>query len=288
MKRCLNLTFLLCAASCVATERMPIERAILDDRVIYSVPVATNRVTTVSFPGAIAAIDAAGVSTDAKVPGLFQLAHVRGSSFFSVRATGAGVTGNLNVRWGKHTYVLEVVESTRPVLSLVFEEEAKAGGEVQPAPRLSPARLLALLDKAKNFVLLKTKAKDAVSQVDFATLGESATADFGDYSICIEEAYRFNPEDTLVFRVLLRNKTDQPLRYRPDSFAVRVGSRVFAQSISDGTGVVPPKSEAVAHFGITGTPDGGRNELSLQNDFRVLIDRLPDPDQAPAHGEGAE
>ncbi|MBL9203907.1 MAG: hypothetical protein JNN01_02380, partial [Opitutaceae bacterium] len=263
---------------------LPIERATLDPRVIYTVPVSPNRVTTVSFPGAIAAIDAAGVSTDAKVPGFFQLAHVRGSSFFSVLAMGSGVSGNLNVRWGKNTYVLEVVESPRPVLSLVFEEEPKAGGggEVQRAPKLSAIRLLALLDKAKNFALLKTGAKDVVSQVDFATLGESATADFGDYSICIEEAYRFNPEDTLVFRVVLRNRTDAEIRYRPDSFAVRVGSRIFAQSISDGTGLVPPRSETVAYFAITGTPDGGRNELSLKNDFRVLIERLPNP--APVAG----
>lgn len=284
MKPCLNLTFLLCTLSSLATERLPIERATLDARVIYTVPVATNRVTTVSFPGAIAAIDAAGVSTDAKVQSLFQLAHVRGSSFFSVRAMGSGVSGNLNVRWGKNTYVLEVVESPRPVLSLVFEEEPKAGdgGEVHPAPKLSAIRLLALLDKAKNFALLKTGAKDVVSQVDFATLGESATADFGDYSICIEEVYRFNPEDTLVFRVVLRNRTDAEVRYRPDSFAVRVGSRIFAQSISDGTGLVPPRSEAVAYFAITGTPDGGRNELSLKNDFRVLIERLPNP--APVAG----
>jgi len=36
----------------------------------------------------------------------------------------------------------------------------------------------------------------------------------------LEEAYRFNPDDVLVFRVLLKNKTAQPSTYRPDSLRV--------------------------------------------------------------------
>jgi hypothetical protein len=50
------------------------------------VPVATNRVTTISFPSAITAIDGAGITVDGKTPGLFQLAHTKGSAFLSVRA----------------------------------------------------------------------------------------------------------------------------------------------------------------------------------------------------------
>ena len=31
--------------------------------------------------------------------------------------------------------------------------------------------------------------------------------------------------------------------------------------------------EAPAYFAVTGTPNGGRNDLSLKNDFTVLLDR---------------
>ena len=58
----------------------------LDENVLIVVPVATNRVTTISFPSAITAIDGAGVTVDGKTPGLFQLAHTKGSAFLSVRA----------------------------------------------------------------------------------------------------------------------------------------------------------------------------------------------------------
>lgn len=261
-------------------QRDAIESAQLDDRVVYTVPVATNRVTTISFPGPIAAIDAAGVTADPKMAGQFQIAHTKGSAFFSIRALAEKASANVNVRWGKNTYVFQLEESSQPVLSLILETKP-TGGAVKPAPNVSPTRLLALLDKSKAFPLLKQQHPEAVAGVDFATFEKQpSVSDLNDYEIRIEEAFRFNAEDTVVFHLLLKNKTDAPIHYRPDSFSLRVGNRVYSQSISDAAGLIPPKSEATAYFAVTGTPDGGRNELSLKNDFTVLVERLYVPTAA--------
>jgi hypothetical protein len=260
-----------------------IQTAPLNDRVVYSVPVATNRVTTIAFPGAIAAIDAAGVATDPKLPGQFLMGHAQGSSFFSVRALHAQATGNANIRWNGRTYIFEFTEHAAPVLSLILETNP-SGGVVHPAPRPSPTELLALLDKAKAFPLLKTQHPEAVADVDFTTFADRPNlTDCGDYALRLEEGFRFNPEDTLVFRVALTNRTESAIAYRPGSFALRAGNRLYPQSISDASGVLPPLSETIVHFAVTGTPDGGRNELSLQNDFLVLLERFPaSPETASA------
>jgi hypothetical protein len=55
---------------------------------------------------------------------------------------------------------------------------------------------------------------------------------------------------------------------------LRAGNRLYPQSISDADGVVPPKNYRIVYFEATGTPDGGRNDLSLKNKFTVLIRRL--------------
>ena len=262
------------ATAALASDNRPIQNALLDDRVVYSVPVSTNRVTTINFPGPISAIDAAGVTTDAKVPGLFQLAHTKGSAFLSVRALSPKASANVNVRWNKHTYDLELVESAMPILSLNLE--APPVSQVVAAPEVSPRRLLALLDKAKAFAVLKQQQPESVANVDFTTYdGKGLLSEFDDYAIRIEEAFRFNPEDTLVFRIALTNKTESVFCYQPDSFVIRAGNRVYTQSISDATGSVPPKGESIVYFAVTGTPDGGRNELSLKNAFTVLVTRLP-------------
>ena len=277
MKSLSKLLLVLVPLSAFSAPREVIESVQLDDHVVYAVPVATNRVTTISFPGPIAAIDAAGVTADAKMAGQFQLAHTKGSAFFSVKALVPKASANVNVRWGKSTYVFQLEESSQPVLSLIMELKPTGGG-VKPAPNVSPTRLLALLDKAKSFPLLKQQHPEALPNVDFATFDKKpCVSDFNDYEIRIEEAFRFNAEDTLVLHLLLKNKTDAPIHYRPDSFSLRVGNRVYAQSISDAAGLIPPKGEATAYIAVTGTPDGGRNELSLKNEFTVLLERIPTP-----------
>lgn len=266
---------LLAATTALAVPPEAIQRLTLDERVVVTVPVSTNRVTTISFPLPIAAIDAVGVTADGKTPGQFQLAHTKGSSLVSVRALARKAATNLNVRWNKRTYVFELVESDAPVLALNLEDRA-ASEVVQPAPQVTPTRLLALLDKAKAFPLLKKQQPEAVAGAEARTFGdEPQITDFNDYEIRIQEVFRFNPEDTLVFHVTLRNKSEHPIRYLPESFCVRVGNRFYHQSISDAPGLLPPHAASTVYFAITGTPDGGRNELSLKNEFSVLVSRLP-------------
>ncbi|MCI0745433.1 MAG: TrbG/VirB9 family P-type conjugative transfer protein [Verrucomicrobia subdivision 3 bacterium] len=266
---------LILLAATVALAETSIQRVTLDERVVVTVPVATNRVTTISFPGPIAAIDAAGVTADGKTPGQFQLAHTKGSSFLSVRALARKAATNLNIRWNKRTYVFELIESDAPVLALNLEDRVTA---LQPAPQVTPTRLLALLDKAKAFPLLKKQQPEAVAGAEARTFGEKPqVSDFNDYEIRVEEVFRFNPEDTLVFHVTLRNKSGGEIRYLPESFRVRVGDRLYHQSISDSPGVLPANAASTIYFAITGTPDGGRNELSLKNEFSVLVSRLPSP-----------
>src|SRR5438128_5011344 len=196
MKSLSKLLFIFAHLSALAAPRQAIERAQLDDHVVYTVPVATNRVTTISFPGPIAAIDAAGVTTDQRTAGQFLLAHTKGSAFFSVRALAPKASANVNLRWGKNTYVFILEESSQPVLSLILEAKPTGGG-VKPAPIVTPTRLLALLDKAKAFPLLKRHHPEAIAGVDFATFDKNpSVSDFNDYEIRIEEAFRFNTEDT--------------------------------------------------------------------------------------------
>ena len=220
---------------------------------------------------------------DGKTPGLFQLAHTKGSAFLSVRALFPKASANLNIRWDDHTYVFELTESGQPVLSLNMAAMPTPDEEgVGHAPEVSPIKLLALLDKAKAFPLLKAQQPESVADVDFTTYdGKPLVSDFNDYEIQIEETFRFNADDTLVFRLVITNKIDAPLIYQPDSFALRVGNRLYPQSISDADGTVPPKGQSIVYFAVTGTPDGGRNELSLRNAFTVLVTRLSPPPPPP-------
>jgi hypothetical protein len=206
-----------------AAARDQVERVRLDDRLVITVPVATNRVTTLCFPSAIAAIDAAGVSTDPNLPALFQMAHSKGTSFVSVRAMTAKAASNLNIRWNNRTYVFELVESLFPVLALNLEDkpipflpEAEPGGLSDSPPGLAgqgqgvPASEGAASGK-----------RGPGRGSDF--WAKPLLTDFSDYQIHVEEIFRFNPEDTLVFHVTLKNRSSETIRYAPDTFSVKGG-----------------------------------------------------------------
>jgi len=159
--------------------------------------------------------------------------------------------------------------------------------------------LVGLLDKAKAYPLLKASHPEAVEQVDYVTYGEKPRVmNYNTFEVRLEEVFRFDPQDTLVFRIVLRNKTAKEILYKPQGFSLRVGERLYSQSISDASGVMPPKSDSPAYFAITGTPAGGRNDISVKNDFIVLLQTLDakststvqdvplNDEKLPSHGRG--
>ena len=89
-----------------------------------------------------------------------------------------------------------------------------------------------------------------------------------------EEVFRFDPEDTLVLRVRFENTGESEVIYQPQRLAVRVGANVYYASIADASGIVPPKATTVAYFAVTGTPRGGRANLSVKNTFSVIVSRV--------------
>jgi hypothetical protein len=50
--------------------------------------------------------------------------------------------------------------------------------------------------------------------------------EYADFDVVLEKTYRFDPRDTVVFRLTLRNKSDAEILYKPEGFAVRAGERV--------------------------------------------------------------
>ena len=272
----LSITLLALAHSVsLAGDSKQIQEAELDEHSIFTIPVSFSRVTTVSFPGPISAIDAALVTTDGKTAGLFQLAHKPGSYFFSVRSLVKGATTNVNVRWNNKTYVLELQDSAAPQLSLIFKYPTDTGKSSLAKRLVTPGSLVGLLDKAKAYPVLKASHPEAVEQVDYVSYGDKPRVmDYNDFEIRLDEVFRFDLQDTLVFRIVLRNKTDKEIRYKPQGFSLRVGERLYFQSISDASGVMPPKSDTPAYFAITGTPNGGRNDVSTKNEFIVLLTTL--------------
>ena len=241
----------------------------LNDQVVVEIPIGLHRVTTVNFPHPIQTIDGAGLTTDGRVPGQFQLAQSGAS--VALRALASGASANLNVRLNDRTYVFLLTESRQPMLAVNFcSVIAEVAGPAEPAA--APEQLLGLLDRARHFETLRQQHPSLVSDVTLAQ--PRSVTDYRTFSVTLEEVFRFERADALVFHVTLRSKTGHEVRYRTGSWAVRVGERLYSQALADGSGVIPAAGEATAWFVIQGSPDGQRNLLSPRNLFIVLVNSL--------------
>lgn len=257
----------------------PIQRLVLDPNRVTRVFVGEDRLTTLRFPSPVASLESARAVAEAHPEALFQVFFQPGEAFFSVRALTSKASTTLNVVWRHQTYVFELIESTVPWFSVVLETPRPVTALSRRAP-LAPSQLLGRLDTAKAYALLRQQHPNAVAGIE--VVRPNTTRDYGDYTIRTEEVFRFDADDVLVFRIVVRNTTPSPIHFVPASLMVRVGIRLYPQSITDAAGVLPSQTDVPVYFAVAGAADGSRAELSPENDFFVLLNRLPSESRPPA------
>lgn len=244
----------------------------LDERTVYEIPISAEAPTTLMFPSALTAIEAANVSANPETPAPVLLAYTPGRTFFSVRALEPNARAAVNVIWKNKTYVLRFAVGAEPFGSVTFYEDELTGRSAALRRRVTPDVLLALLDRAKSHALIATQYPEVAQQIERAT--SVSVTYYRDFRVTVEEVYRFDPEDTLVFRLRFENTGESEVIYQPQRLAARVGQNVYPASIADASGIVPPKASTTGFFAITGTPRGGRANLSIKNLFSVIVPRV--------------
>lgn len=224
--------------------------------------------TTVTFPSAISKIAGVNVSIDGSTD--FQISAQPGGYYFNLVALREGATGTLTVVFNRKTYILYLVQDNEKAFAAVnFTGGSGSGGASAGGGAVTPARLLSLIDMAKAYDVLSKRYPTELR--DSTRFAKKATFQFEKFQMDLLEVIRFNHEDTLVFKLLLRNDTDEEILYDKFSFSVQAGNRTYYMSAADATGVMPPKSSTYAFFTITGTPEGRRNNLAADNEFRIGV-----------------
>ena len=110
--------------------------------------------------------------------------------------------------------------------------------------------------------------------------------DCGDYEVRVNEAFRFDLEDTLVFRLTLQNNTLESIEFVPERVRLKVGTRTLFPAVTQLGGLIPPNGTSDGYVAFTGTPDGERNDFSLKNEFTFVLERAhAQADERPVKGE---
>jgi hypothetical protein len=267
-------TLLLCflIQSLCAKESTPFKDFILNENCVYEIPIGVKEPTTVHFTSKLDALEGVGITKeDSKTP--VKLSYTEGKTFFTVKANSDIAEGSLNFVFKSRIYALKLIASPNPFRRVRFLENTKEvsftdsdGTRKKP---ITTKLLLSLLDTAKVYHLLEDTNPLLLENVQYSA--PRTIDDYGRFAVMIDEAIRFEPEDTIVFRVIFKNKTENLIYYAPQSLAVQVGDQLYTASLVDASGLMPAKADTIGYFCITGKSDGGRANLSLKNRFQVIV-----------------
>ena len=241
---------------------------------IYRIYVKMNDgVTTVQFPSAITEIAGKNVSADGKGAD-FIIQAQPGSYYFNLAAMKKGASGTLTVTHNRKLYILYLIQSDKEAYaSVVFGRESNkknlSGSVVTATPKVTPARLVSLIDLAKKYDVLAENHPETVAGCERVKFKNRYRC--GKFDIHLLDATRFEEEDTVIFHVILENLTAEEIAYDKHSFSAHAGSSIYYMSVSDASGLMPPKSRTHAWFGITSTAEGGRNNLKADNDWLLSL-----------------
>jgi len=271
--KALALTLILLGLAISPIQAGPIVQKPLDEFVIYNLPTAFKTGnTTVLFPSEISGLYGKSVSIQDQPNADFLISFTPGNFYLTIRALKEKAEDHLTVIYNRRAYVLHLTASDAPFYTVTFFQEGDSKGKVRP---VVPERLLSLMDKAKAYPLFAEHHPDALAGVLHAT--PNAVSYYDDFKVLLRDVWRFEEEDTLIFRVELLNDSERSIYYKPQDLAVRLEKRIYTQSIADASGVMPPKSTTPAYFAITGNGQGGRNHLDPDNPWRVLVARTDAP-----------
>lgn len=259
------LVIFYCAAVSLAAQ---IKRYPLDERTSYLITVGTDAPTTVVFPSAIGALDAVNVGANPEEAPPVLLAHSAGAAFFTVRALKPDAQAAVNVLVQGRAYALTFRAGTAVDRTVTFTE--RSVGEAAMPSRLSPARFLNLLDRAKAWPSLAEQYPAIAAQIERGAPGN--VSETHGLRITTEAVLKFAEEDAIVLKLRLENPGRIDVHYRADRLGVRIGEAVYPVAITDASGVVPATSAVSVHAAVSGEPDGSRAALSLQNVFTLEIE----------------
>jgi len=262
------------ATTAVAPPLGTMRKAVLEDAKPYEVAVGAMP-TTILMPGPIEAFEGNHITTKPDTVANVFLEHQPGTRFFSVKALLPG-TADLNVILGDSVYSFRFYYSeNNPTRTLTLAPaKAPGAGAQDHAVHITARRLYDILKDAKTYFVVKEQHPELERAIQVAAPG--TVLEYPGYRIVIDQVFRFDRDDTLVFRVIFLNDTESPLYYRPGEIALRVGRNLYWPSFAQVSRVIPPRGPAQLSWEVS--PDVVSLELANPKGQKAsLLDRLSVP-----------
>lgn len=261
----------------------------LDPRnLVHDIAINGNVATTITFPEKLSLLTGFGLVTD---PGqvsamtttkvaMVHYENVIGDTLV-VRLIKPGEPCHATVRTSRSIYLLRFIPSEEAHLAVIVSPPAQknAAAEIPPEKvvegrlKYDSEELVGMLSKARN-----RKALQPLNPALYTGWIERNNLDMTtaqkDLVSSIYEIQRNPAKDLTIFRCWVTNKGAGTYDFEPAGTRIRVGNRSYDAQLVDCANSIAPGQRAAMDIILQGGPGGGREGISINQDFRV---ELPEP-----------
>jgi hypothetical protein len=241
--------------------------------------------TTLLLPGQPAGVFGLGlVNGQSNLGGSVQIDHPDGSNVLVLRALTDNAHVIATVLLDGALYVLALESSSTPDVALTLvkagsSQDSAAAPRAQPVtpeeivaarPKYDPEILISLLRRARDNQILAPIYHDlyqGYSRRDAQCTSENP----GVYKTTVTTIHRFSKEDAVVLQGVCENLTDKPLVFDGRAVTVQVANEVHPSKLTDCLRPIPAHAKTLIDVVLQGDVDGGRANLSIENEFRIML-----------------
>jgi hypothetical protein len=260
-----------------------IVRATLNHNEPALIKVSTNGVTSLEFPYKIEALDGYGFSQTPGAGDAFQISYTKGTNYFSVRALKPGVTGNLTVVLDQKVYAIYFEESSNPSFVNVFSAANDGGlaavgerGVPQNDKIATPAQLAGLLDKAKNYALLKSTSPQMLEGMRVVEPEKKGKIE-GQVETRIVRVLQDESLDAVTFEIEVNNRSAKDFLYEPQELRIKVKDKTYGAAMEDAPGIVQAGTSASIFLLVNDASLAEQKDSAAGNDFDLVIKQDLEP-----------
>jgi hypothetical protein len=280
------LIFLLTASVCVA---QTIATRVLSPGVPIHIALSPALTTTLLFPGPLSGTFGLGlVNAQSNTGGTVQVDHPDGSNVLVLHPLTETAHVIATVLLDGALYVFDLQSDPAPDVAVTLVRQSQQAADAPRAVEVTaedikaarlkydPEILIGFLRRVHDAALLKSLYPDLYQ--GYASRQAAYTSDSGIVKTTVTRVHRFSKEDAIVLQGSVENETTQPIQFDGRAATVQVANEVEPIKLLDCLRPIPPGATVPIDVVIQGDIDGGRANLSIDNEFRIM---LPAPDGIP-------
>src|SRR5206468_3043800 len=213
--------------------------------------------------------------------GSVQIEHPDGSQIIVLHALSETAAVVMTVLMEGQLYVFDLRSAQEPDVAVTLVKDSGAPRAVQVKPeeikaarlKYDPELFVGFLRRAHDAGLMRKLYPDLYQ--GYNTRSCDYTSDSGVVKTTVTQIHRFSKEDAIVLEGTVENETPHPIEFDGRVATVQVANEIHPVKLLDCLRPIPSGATVPIDVVLQGDIDGSRANLSIDNEFRIILPPIP-------------